>query len=54
MKKIYMIPTTQVVKIQTTKMIAVSLYGEDAQGEGMSRRRGRSIWDDDDDNDYDE
>lgn len=40
MKKIYMIPTTKVVKIQTAKMIAQSIpmNAQDAQGPGMSRR----------------
>lgn len=51
MKKIYMSPTTKVVKIQTEKMIAVSeigMYGTDATSAGMSRES-NSDWDDEDD-----
>ena len=51
MKKIYMIPTTQIVKIQTTQMIAISLYGTDATEAAMGRDGG-DFWDDEDD-DYD-
>lgn len=44
MKKIYQNPEITVVMIQTAQMIAVSpgMYGEDAQGPGMSRE---SDWD---------
>ena len=42
-----MIPTTQVVKIQTTRMIAISLYGKDAESAAMSREDS-GFWDDDD------
>lgn len=51
MKKIYMSPTTKVVKIQTEKMIAVStvdMYATDATSAGMSRES-NSDWDDEDD-----
>ena len=53
MKKTYQIPTTLVVKLQPTRMIAVSMYGKDATGEAMGRQGG-SGWDDDDYDDYDE
>ena len=55
MKKIYMIPTTQIVNIKTNKMIAASLnissYNADTNG-GMLSRDGGDFWDDEDD-DYD-
>lgn len=46
MKKIYQNPAIRIVKINTAKMIAVSLtmYGKDATGTGMSRDSG--WWDD--------
>ena len=57
MKKIYQIPTTTIVKIETTQMIATSIdmYGKNAEGAGMSRRGNNSVWDDDEDynEDYD-
>ena len=48
MKKIYMIPTLQVVKIQTTQILAgsVDMYGENATGPGMGRRAAFSDSDD--------
>ena len=50
MKKIYINPETKIVKIQTANanMIAISMYGKDAENPGMSRR-GNSVWDDDED-----
>jgi hypothetical protein len=45
MKKTYMIPTLQVVKIQTTNLLqTVSMYGKDAEGTGMARRGRFSDW----------
>lgn len=53
MKKIYMIPTTQVVKLQTAGMIAGSLpYGGTTEQTSGNFSREGSFWDDD--NDYDE
>jgi len=52
MKKIYINPETKIVKIQTANMIAISLYGKDAEDEGMSRRGNNSLWDDEEDYDY--
>lgn len=56
MKKIYMIPTTQVVKINTVKMIAASLKisssNADTNGGMLSRRGNNDLWDDDEDDDY--
>ena len=57
MKKIYQIPTTIIVKINVTQMIASSpgqqnLNIEDTpvvSSEEIGSRRGRSIWDDEDD-----
>ena len=37
MKKTYINPTTDVVKVQTQQMIAVSLYGENATDDAMGR-----------------
>ena len=39
MKKTYQIPTLEVVKIETQKMLAesVQMFGKNATGEGMSR-----------------
>ena len=54
MKKIYINPDLKIVKIQTAKMFATSEYinvGNDvttASG-AESRRRGRDLWDDEDD-----
>ena len=60
MKKTYQIPTTIIVKINVTQMIASSpgqqnlrigdTYVENS--EEIGSRRGRSVWDDDDDDDY--
>ena len=51
MKKIYMIPTTKLVKIHTTQMIAASIqmYNTNATGAGMSRRDRDDFWDDEED-----
>ena len=48
MKKTYMIPTLQVVKIQTAQILAgsVDLYGQNATGPGMGRQAGFSDSDD--------
>ena len=46
MKKIYQNPEINVVKIQTTQMIAVSMVGKDATGTAMSRDT-NDLWDDD-------
>ena len=43
-----MIPTLQVVKIQTTNLLqTVSMYGKDAESEGMARRGRFSSWEED-------
>ncbi len=49
MKKTYMIPTLQVVKIQPAQFIAASveMYGKDAEGAGMGRQAGFSADNDD-------
>lgn len=60
MKKIYQIPTTIIVKINVTQMIASSpgqqnLSKDDTpvvSSEEIGSRRGRSVWDDDEDDDY--
>ena len=45
MKKTYMIPTLQVVKIRTTNLLqSMSMYGKDAEGPGMARRARFSEW----------
>lgn len=54
MKKIYSTPHTEIVKIQTNRMIAVSLPKEtktvvDDNDEVLSRRHHRDIWDDEED-----
>lgn len=51
MKKTYMIPTIQVVKIETLKMVAASLTvsSHSAEAEGGMLSRESSVWDDDDD-----
>ena len=56
MKKIYMIPTIQLVKIKTVKMIAVSLrVGNTFQnGDDVLSREDSGFWDDDDEEYYDE
>jgi len=47
MKKTYMIPTLQVVKIQTANLLqTVSMFNENATSSGMGRQAGFS--DDDD------
>ena len=47
MKKTYMIPTLQVVKIQTTNLLqTVSMVGKNAEGPGMGREAGFSDSDD--------
>lgn len=53
MKKTYMIPTTIVVKVETTQMIAVSGFEEalgttEKAGSAALSRRGGSFWDDED------
>ena len=50
MKKTYQNPEMIIIKVQTAQMVAASteLYGKDATGTAMSRR-GRSVWDDDED-----
>lgn len=49
MKKTYIIPTLQVVKIQPAQFIATSIpmEGKDAVGPGMARRARFSDWDED-------
>lgn len=37
MKKTYMNPTMTIDKIQTTQILAASMYGLDATGEAMGR-----------------
>ena len=52
MKKIYMIPTTKLVKIHTTQMIATSIRVGNAYEEGnavLSRRGRDDFWDDEED-----
>ena len=53
MKKIYMIPTTTVIKIQTVHMIAASeditLGGSYNGSSEIQSRRGNAFWDDEDD-----
>lgn len=49
MKKIYMVPTTQVVKIETVQMIAESVgVGKSYKSGDAVLSRGSSGWDDDD------
>lgn len=54
MKKVYMKPMMNMVKVHTAQMIATSIdmYGTNATDEGMSRRGGGSLWDEDDDDEY--
>lgn len=58
MKKIYMMPETLVLKIQTTSMIAGSDPqaaldpSEEVEAGSVESRRYGSIWDDDDDDEY--
>ena len=57
MKKIYMIPTINVVKIQPQQMIAESAtagFGEGQKSGGLAASRRGSDWDDEDwdDEDY--
>ena len=49
-----MIPTTKLVKIHTTQMIAVSIqmYATDANSAGMSRRGRDDFWDDEEDYEF--
>ena len=55
MKKIYKNPTTDVVKIETTHMIALSKEGDTELTSGnLSRRGRRSAWDEEDEDEYDE
>ena len=53
MKKIYIIPTTTVVKVETVHMIAASenitLGGSYDGSSVIQSRRGNSFWDDDED-----
>ena len=47
MKKTYMIPTLQVVKIQTANLLqTVSMFNQNAEGPGMGRGAGFSADDD--------
>lgn len=51
MKKIYQIPTTQIVKVQPMQMIAESLDVKgnyDSSSITMGSRQGGGAWDDDD------
>lgn len=52
MKKIYIIPTTTVVKVETAHMIAASenitLGGSYNESSVIQSRRGNSFWDDED------
>ena len=53
MKKIYMIPTTQVIKLQTANLMAGSMkFGGDTNATSGNLSREGDFWDDD--NDYDE
>lgn len=58
MKKIYMMPETLVLKIQTTSMIAVSEPDvvvnpdEEVEAGNIESRRYGSIWDDDEEEDW--
>ena len=56
MKKIYINPDLKIVKIQTAKMIAMSIeVGEQSFQSGdavLSRRGGNSVWDDEDEEEY--
>ena len=57
MKKIYIIPTTTVVKVETAHMIAASgpegfngyLNASGGDGSAALSRRGNAFWDDEDD-----
>ena len=50
MKKTYMNPTTKVVKIELTHMIALSTLGPtNATSGNLSRDRFAGFWDDEDD-----
>ena len=53
MKKIYQNPEIKVIKMQVTHLCepSMEMYGRDGNSAGMSRRRGDS-WEDDEDNDY--
>ena len=48
MKKTYMIPTLQVVKVQSAKILAgsIDMYNQNATGPGMGRGAGFSDSDD--------
>lgn len=59
MKKTYQNPETKIVKVQTAKMIAASDFNQALGGEGTGgdggkalSRRGGSVWDDDESEDY--
>ncbi len=47
MKKIYQIPTTSIVNIELTSMIAQSpqMYGKNAESAAMGRRESSTFWD---------
>ena len=47
MKKIYKTPTTNVVKVELTHMIAISTIGDTDATSGNLSRRGSSVWDED-------
>ena len=47
MKKIYKTPTTNVVKVELTHMIAISTIGDTDATSGNLSRRGNSVWDED-------
>lgn len=46
MKKEYMMPAMQVCEIQVSKMVAVSMYDEDADPDNIVLGRERVEWDD--------
>jgi len=55
MKKIYKNPTTTIVKIELSHMIALSEKGDTELTSGnLSRRGRRSAWDEEDEDEYDE
>ncbi|MBP3789334.1 MAG: hypothetical protein J6I52_06900 [Prevotella sp.] len=52
MKKLYICPMTEIVKVVTTKMIAASIEinsnGEEVDAGNAAAREGGGFWDDDD------
>lgn len=54
MKKIYQNPETKIIKVQTAQMVAASpgYGGYTTETSGNLSRRGESLWDDDESEDY--